>query len=42
MWSGDRMRGEVAKFIVYYLSAATKKALKFMNLGFNGSTGQSV
>jgi hypothetical protein len=42
MWNGDRMRGEIAKFIVYYLSAATKRALKFVNLGFNGSTGQSV
>lgn len=42
MWKGDRMRGEVAKFIVYYLSAAAKRALKFVNLGFDGSTGQTV
>lgn len=42
MWKGDKMRGEVAKFIVYYLSAAAKRALKFVNLGFDGSAGQTV
>lgn len=42
LWKGDKMRGEVGKFIIYYLSAATKKALKFVNIGFNGSTGQTV
>jgi hypothetical protein len=42
MWKGDRMRGEIGKFIVYYLSSAAKRALKFVNINFEGSTGQTV
>jgi hypothetical protein len=42
MWKGDHMRGDVGKFTVFYLPGALKRELKFINLTFDQSTGQSV
>ena len=42
MWKGDRMRGDVAKFTVFYFPGAVKRELKFVNLGFDASSGQTV
>jgi hypothetical protein len=42
MWKGDKLRGEVCKFTVIYSPAGSAKELEFVNIGFNGSNGQTV
>jgi hypothetical protein len=42
MWKGDKLRGEVCKFTVVYSPAGNATELEFVNIGFNGSNGQTV
>lgn len=42
MVKGDKIRGEVGKFMVVYRPNGNKTEMKFINLGFNKSTGQTV
>lgn len=42
LYKGDRMRGEIAKFILVYNQPTTLKELKFVNINFTPSTGQTV
>jgi hypothetical protein len=42
MWKGDKIRGEVCKFMVVYKPSGNSFEMKFLNVGFNGSAGQTV
>lgn len=40
--TGDRMRGDLAKFQVVFSQPSTEKQVKFVDVNYNASTGQSV
>jgi hypothetical protein len=42
LFKGDRVRGEVCKFIYFLSQPTTRKSFKFINIGFNPARGQSV
>jgi len=42
LFKGDRVRGEVCKFIYFLSLPTTRKSFKFINIGFNPARGQSV
>jgi hypothetical protein len=42
MFTGDQMRGEVAKIMIVYKAPTTKKSIKFIDIDFDLSIGQTV
>lgn len=42
LFTGDKMRGEIAKFAIYFDRPSTKKEIKFVNINFDQSKGQTV
>lgn len=40
--TGDRMRGDLAKFQVVFSQPSTQKQVKFVDINYNQSTGQTV
>lgn len=42
MFSGDKIRGEIAKFQVVFSQPSTKKEVKFVNINYDQSKGQTV
>jgi hypothetical protein len=42
MYKGDRMRGELGKFQVVFSQPSSLKQLKFVDINFDNSTGQTV
>jgi len=42
LMKGDRMRGEIAKFLVLFSQPVTKKVLKLFNIVFNASRGHNT
>lgn len=42
LFKGDRVRGEVCKFIYFLSVPTTRKSFKFINIGFTPARGQNV
>ena len=42
LFTGDVIRGELAKMMVVFTAPSTKKEVKFVNIDFDGSKGQTV
>jgi hypothetical protein len=42
LYIGDKIRGDIAKFMVFYTQPTSLKQLKFVNINFDPSRGQTV